>query len=133
MIFKLAVASDDGVNLSRHFGRSRYFLVFDVEDGKILGHSVRENTFAGRAGRKCQHGTERQHTGHGHHAGLAAVLGDCRAVICGGMGPRAAEELRQRGVEPVVVAEEMSPEEVVGRYLQGRLNNAEGFCPCQDR
>ena len=33
---KIAVASIDGVSISRHFGRSRCFIVFDVENGEIV-------------------------------------------------------------------------------------------------
>jgi predicted Fe-Mo cluster-binding NifX family protein len=42
---KIAVASEDGVNISHHFGRSRCFLVFEIQDQQVIGRSLRDNSF----------------------------------------------------------------------------------------
>jgi len=34
---KVAVVTDDGESVSQHFGRARYYAVFEVDDGKIVG------------------------------------------------------------------------------------------------
>ena len=57
---KIAVASIDGVSISRHFGRSRSFLVFDVEDGETVDQEMRANTFTAHAQGNCV-GTHEQH------------------------------------------------------------------------
>ena len=37
---KIAVASDDGVNIARHFGRSKTYIVFETCDGGIASTSL---------------------------------------------------------------------------------------------
>ncbi|MGQ9607501.1 MAG: NifB/NifX family molybdenum-iron cluster-binding protein [Thermogutta sp.] len=129
---KLAVASLDGVNISPHFGRSRCFLIFEVESGKIVGRSVRENTFTAHAHGDCGGGDDRHEHGRHDHAHVVAALQDCQAVICRGMGWRAAEELKQRGIETLVVPGELSPEEAVAQFLTGALTSGDNFCRCHE-
>ena len=125
---KIAVASEDGQNISHHFGRSRCFLVFEVEDKQILGQSVRDNTFTAHARGECQPGTEHHHH-HGHGA-IVQALADCEAVLCYGMGWRAAEELKQNGIQAFILPTEMPPEAAVNAYLTGNLGPAGSFCRC---
>ncbi len=127
---KIAVASEDGVFISQHFGRSRCFLVFEVEGQKILDHSVRDNTFTAHARGECQEGVEHNHH-HGHGA-IVEALKDCEAVLCYGMGWRAAEELKQNGIQAFLVPAEMSPEEAVSKHLSGDLGAAGSFCRCHE-
>jgi predicted Fe-Mo cluster-binding NifX family protein len=126
---KIAVASEDGVSISQHFGRSRCFLVFEVEDQKILGRSVRDNTFTAHARGECQEGV--QHNHHHGHGAIVEALKDCQAVLCYGMGWRAAEELKQNGIQAFLVPSEMSPKEAVNKHLAGDLGAAGDFCRCQ--
>lgn len=126
---KIAVASEDGVSISHHFGRSRCFMVFEVEDEQIVGRSLRDNTFTAHARGECQEGVEHNHH-HGHGA-IVEALKDCEAVLCYGMGWRAAEELKQNSIAAFIVSDEMSPEEAASKYLTGDLGTAESFCRCQ--
>ncbi len=41
---RIAVASEDGLSICNHFGRSKCFLVFEVEGERTAGSSVRANT-----------------------------------------------------------------------------------------
>ncbi|MCE5302391.1 MAG: hypothetical protein LLF97_04675 [Planctomycetaceae bacterium] len=125
---KVAVASEDGVNISHHFGRSRCFLIFETEDKQIVGQSLRDNTFTAHARGECQPGEEHHHH-HGHEA-IVQALADCEAVLCYGMGWRAAEELKQNDIQAFVLPSEMSPEEAVKTYLAGNLPPAGEFCRC---
>jgi nitrogen fixation protein NifX len=126
---KIAVASEDGVSISQHFGRSGCFLVFDVEDKRIVGCSMRDNTFTPHAKGECRDGVPHNHD-HGH-ARIVEALKDCQAVLCYGMGWRAAEELRQHGIQAFILSGKMLPEEAVRRYVAGDLGPAADFCPCQ--
>ena len=126
---RIAVASEDGVSISHHFGRSRCFLVFEVEGKQVVGRSLRDNTFTAHARGECQEGVEHNHH-HGHGA-IVEALKDCQAVLCYGMGWRAAEELKQNGILAFIVSGELSPEEAVSKYLAGDLGAAGGFCRCQ--
>lgn len=128
---KVAVASSDGNQIAPHFGRSSHFLVFDVEEGRIIGKEVRSNTFTAHAGGKC-HGDGHDHATHGH-APIVEALRDCAAVLCYGMGWRAAEALTREGIEPYVLSAKSTPEEAVGLLLDGKLQAAgESFCRCHE-
>jgi predicted Fe-Mo cluster-binding NifX family protein len=127
---KIAVASTDGVSLSPHFGRSTCFIVFAARDGKVIGREVRDNTHTAFARGECS-GEHHEHGEEHSHAGVVNALRDCKAVLCGGMGFRAAEELKADGVQAVVVEGEATPEEAVAAYLAGKLRSAGNFCRCQ--
>lgn len=126
---KIAVASEDGVAISSHFGRSRCFLVFEIQDKQITGRSLRDNTFTAHARGECHEGESHEH--HGHEA-IVNALQDCDVVLCHGMGWRAAEELKHNGIQAFVVQGEVTPEQAVVDYLADRLDVAGGFCHCHD-
>jgi predicted Fe-Mo cluster-binding NifX family protein len=125
---KIAIASSDGTHISPHFGRSSHFLVFDVEDGKIVGRELRSNTFTAHARGEC-HGHGEHEQGAQSHNAIVEALRDCSAVLCYGMGWRAAEALSQGGVQPCVLGEQCTPEGAVALFLEGKLASASGgFC-----
>jgi predicted Fe-Mo cluster-binding NifX family protein len=129
---KIAVASSDGTQISPHFGRSSYFLVFDIEDGKIVGKQVRGNTFTAHARGECHGEGEHEHQ-HKSHDSIVEALRDCGAVLCYGMGWRAAEALGQAGVQSYVLGERCTPEGAVALFLEGKLQSAnQGFCGCHE-
>jgi predicted Fe-Mo cluster-binding NifX family protein len=123
---KVAVASDDGTNLAHHFGRSRYFLVFSVEDGQVSGPEARANGCTAHAQGEC--GPE-PHEHHAHsHDGLVAALRDCQVVLAGGMGRRAALDLQAHGIEPLTVAFDGPALEAVQAYLSGTIQPLGAWC-----
>jgi predicted Fe-Mo cluster-binding NifX family protein len=128
---KIAIASDDGVSLSSHFGRSRCFLVFDIESGKVVGPEVRTNGATAFAKGECSGQEAHGHTHHGH-GDLVKVLRDCEVVLCGGMGWRAAEELQAQGIQPLVVKFPGPATEAVAAYVAGTLNSTVPFCRCHE-
>ena len=124
---KIAVVSDNGVNVSQHFGRAPWYLVFDVEDGKITGTEKRpkmgHHDFAGQDAHSAEgapHGYDRE--SQTRHAGMAGAILDCKAVIAGGMGMGAYDSIRSFNIE-VVVTDVRSAEEAVKLYVQGQLPN----------
>jgi predicted Fe-Mo cluster-binding NifX family protein len=127
---KIAVASTDGTALSPHFGRSTCFIVFNTDDGKVVGKEVRDNTHTAFAKGECS-GEHHEHGQEHSHADVVSALRDCNAVLCGGMGWRAAEELKANGIQALVVEGEATPEEAVASYLAGKLKSSGSFCRCQ--
>jgi predicted Fe-Mo cluster-binding NifX family protein len=125
---KIAVASEDGISISHHFGRSRCFLVFETQDKQVTGQSLRENTFTAHARGECREGEPHEH--HHGHGPIVEALGDCEVVLCYGMGWRAAEDLKQNGIQAFVLQGEMTPEQAVQEFLAGRVTSAGGFCRC---
>ncbi len=128
---KVAVASQDGVTISEHFGRSACFIVFDVDEGRLTGTQLRSGTFCGHLHGDCEVQRSDRHNGsHVDHADLVRAIFDCQVVLCRGMGWRAAEELVRNGINPMVIQGELSPQDAVQHYINGTLNPADGFCRC---
>lgn len=124
---RIAVPTDDGVNLSSHFGRSRGFLIFEARDGRVALVETRPN--AGCHGHGGAVSGEAA-AGHGH-APILDVLGDCRTAICSGIGPRAVEALEASGISVVLVEAAGDAERIVAAYQSGALQPAPGgLCQC---
>jgi predicted Fe-Mo cluster-binding NifX family protein len=123
---KIAVATEQGKIISDHFGRSPYFAIFEIENGKIINQSMRQNTFTGHFRGHHEghmHGERHHGTGAPHdHDSVAEGLGDCSVVISHGMGRKAWEDLRARGIE-MIVTDETEVNEAVRRYLAGELQD----------
>ena len=127
---KIAIATDDERTISQHFGRAPYYLVITIEDGHDVNRELREK--AGHAQFANEpHGHDHESHSHdrGHgfgpasqsrHARMAEVIGDCQAVLCGGMGAGAYENMRARGIQPIVT-DITSIDEAVTAYVEGRI------------
>ncbi len=127
---RVALPTNDGVSISPHFGRSAGFLVFEIEDGRIMSRELRENAMqhSHGAGEGAQHAGE--HQSHGH-AGLIAPLAGCDVVLCAGMGWRAAEALKAAGIADIRFVAPGPAEDTVAAFLAGKLPPANGqFCQC---
>lgn len=125
---KIAVVTDDGENISQHFGRARYYAVFTIEQDKIVNKELREkvghHTYAqggaeGELG-KGRHGYEAHSLDK--HVSMAQTIDDCEVIIAGGMGHGAYEFFSSRGME-VMVTDAMETEKAVSLYLKGELKN----------
>ena len=77
---RIAVTYENG-NVFQHFGHTRQFKVYDVQDGKILSSEVVDTAGSG-------------------HGALAGVLSALRAdvLICGGIGGGAQMALASAGI-----------------------------------
>jgi len=131
---RIAVPSNDGTGISPHFGRCACFVVFEVADGAITGQRVVENSFTAHARGECHdeghgHGHEAGHSHHSH-GGILEALAGCDAVICRGMGMRAAQDLAANGIKAIPTPFQGTPEEAVLALLAGSLPAGGGFCGC---
>lgn len=119
---KIAIPSNDGTTVSRHFGRTRGFMIYTISDGKILSKEYKTNDFTGHA-RGLHHEKEHQHS----HAGIFNALGDCEVVIAGGMGRRLYDDFKQKNIE-VYVTRENNLENAIGLFLKQELDNQPEKC-----
>ena len=120
---KIAVATEDGKVISSHFGRSPYFAIYEIDDNKITHKEMRKNTFTGHF--RNEHPQERHHDEDEHHhkhQHVAEGLKDCNVVISHGMGRRAWEDLRAKGIE-MIVTDETDVEKAVKMCLAGNLED----------
>jgi predicted Fe-Mo cluster-binding NifX family protein len=128
---KVALAMEEGDRLAKHFGRCDRFVVYHVADRRIVDEEIRSNTFTAHGRGECdgRHAGARRHEPHSHR-GVVLGLGDCNAVLCAGIGRKAAEALIEGGVTPFVVEEDLTPREAVERFLAGKLDAAGDYCRC---
>jgi predicted Fe-Mo cluster-binding NifX family protein len=124
-MMKIAVLTDDGKTISRHFGRAHYYQVFTIEDGKITGQEMREKM--GHRHFADQHHQEEPGQPHGmdaashqKHISMTRTIDDCEAVIGGGMGMGAFNSLQSLGIK-VIMTDMTDVEAVIQAYLDGTL------------
>jgi predicted Fe-Mo cluster-binding NifX family protein len=123
---KIAAVSDDGINISQHFGRAQYYVVVTTEDGQITASETRpkagHRTFAAQ-----EHPTLAPGERHGYdpgsqekHRAMAETIADCEVLIAGGMGWGAYESLRASGIR-AIITDLTDIREAVSRLLAGDL------------
>lgn len=109
---KIAVVTDDGQTISRHFGRAGVYAVLTVQDGAIVSRELRGKSaphwLAGAPhedeaeGEGDAHGTSP--ASRGKHLAMLAAIGDCAAVIAGGMGRGAYDHAAAVGIRPIITS-----------------------------
>jgi predicted Fe-Mo cluster-binding NifX family protein len=123
---KIATPTNDGINLSAHFGRCRQFLIFEARNGEVKLIETRMN--AGCHG----HGSSDGAAEHPGHSGFVEALRDCETVLCGGIGAGAVEALKAAGITVVLVDAAGNAEQIVTAFQSGALRPASvGMCQCQ--
>ncbi len=83
-----ANGSDLSSEASEHFGRAPYFIVVDMEEGKVVGVNAVKNPTL-------------EHHVHGEVPQLMAKL-RVKVVACKGIGPRALRALEELGIETLI-------------------------------
>lgn len=125
-VMKIAIASDDEKSISFHFGRTKGFVIFEVEDKDTKNQEYRPNTFTGHA-----RGMEGSEHGAGKHTAILNALSDCKVVISHGMGKGIYDDLKKAGIE-VFITEETDVKKALDLYLRGELvDNPEMGCSHQ--
>jgi len=112
---KIAIASDDGKTIASHFGRTRGFVVFEVEEKTVKNRDYRPNTFTG-------HARGLEHAGHeiDRHGPILTALSDCTVVISHGMGRRIYDDLKGAGIR-VFITDETEVQNALDSYQSGAL------------
>ncbi len=115
---KIAIATEDGVHVSAHFGRAPYFQVVTIQDGKIVASERRE-----KAHHQGAHHEHHDHaSGDTHASGMVGVVHDCTAVIAGGMGRPAYAAIQSAGLTPILT-DERDVEQAAQAYARGTIVN----------
>jgi len=130
---KVAVVTNTGEIITRHFGRAKYYRVFTVENGSILSDELREKYVPEGHHHHHHHGHgAHEHHAHGmhehgsdhadRHQRMLEPIQDCDVVIVGGMGWGMYEALRSRGKQ-VILTDEKYVEEAIRKFLDGTLKD----------
>ncbi len=123
---KVAAITDDGITISQHFGRAVYYLVATVENGHIvdrelrskLGHAHFHNQPHAEDEPGKPHGMDA--ASHNKHLQMSAVINDCEALLCRGMGKGAYQSMQTRGIHPVVT-DIVAIEDAIMAYVEGNI------------
>ncbi|MGA8905956.1 MAG: NifB/NifX family molybdenum-iron cluster-binding protein [Candidatus Bathyarchaeia archaeon] len=123
---KVALVSDNGKNVSQHFGRARYYVVVTVENGQEVNREVRDKLGHSHFDNEPHDEEQGQHgfgPGAQHrHGRMIEAINDCEAIVAGGMGSGARESLQARGIRPILT-DIMSLDDAVKAYVEGRLED----------
>jgi predicted Fe-Mo cluster-binding NifX family protein len=109
IIYKIAISSDSG-RVSPHFGRAPEYTFVTIEDNKIIKKEVLSNP--------------------GHAVGSVPKFvhdNGAKYMITDGIGPRAIDFFNQYGID-VIMGVQGSIEEVVEKFLNGKLEKGDSSC-----
>lgn len=103
----IAAVTDDGVTISQHFGRAKYYEVLFVENGKVVKRERREKLgHHNFAQQEHHHHSNEQHgfdeSSHNKHVSMAEAIKDCQILLARGMGNGAYQSMLQLSIKPVV-------------------------------
>lgn len=124
---KIAAITDDGKNISQHFGRAAYYLVMTIVEGKIVDRELRDKMGHTQFSTDHHHVDDSHGAGHGtdpsshnKHVEMADAIADCKIVLCGGMGMGAYESMRRLNILPVVT-DQHDIDLAVQAFIDGKL------------
>jgi predicted Fe-Mo cluster-binding NifX family protein len=103
---KIAVVTDDGVTISQHFGRAKFYEVFTVENGKVVKRERREKLSHHNFAHRKHHHSDEQHGfdkhSHSKHISMAEAIKGCQILLARGMGSGAYQSMLQLNIKPIV-------------------------------
>lgn len=128
---KIAVVTDDGETIHRHFGRARSYVIVTVQNGQIthreqVDKAAHHNQGHHGGGNVHLHDDDHDHH-HGEqaaqrHADMFAPLQGCNVLLSRGMGRGAFSGLNNINVEPIIT-DIPTIDAAVQAYLDGSIVN----------
>lgn len=118
---KVAIASDDQVNIANHFGRTKGFLIYKIDEDKVVNKKYVENNFTGHA-QGHHHNHDHQHSHQHSHGGILRALDGCEVVISRGMGHRLLVDFEAVG-KKVYITHSENAENAINKFLHGSLEH----------
>jgi len=104
---RVAFVSDDGINISQHFGRAMYYEVLTIKDSKVISTERREkaghHTFHSGEGHQHHHDESPDHQLHKHNTMITPIT-DCDILVTRGMGNGAYLHLTSANITPVITS-----------------------------
>lgn len=102
----IAVVTDDGVTISQHFGRAKFYEVFTIENGKVVKRERREKLGHHNFAHRKNHHSDEQHGfdehSHSKHISMAEAIKDCQILLARGMGRGAYQSMLQLNIKPII-------------------------------
>lgn len=109
---KIALVTEDGKEISAHFGRASHYSIFNISDGQIVSkklidkHSQHKQRDEHNSDRHHRH-RERESRRTGKHAQerhqkMFSPIADCDILIARGIGKGAHRGLSGMGIKPIL-------------------------------
>ncbi len=112
---KLAIASNNGITIQRHFGQTTQFVIATI-DGS--GEVARENR---PTEGHTSHTEDHDHQHHRHGAFINAVA-DCDVLVANGMGIPMARATETSGMQ-LILTNERLVDDIINSYIAGTLEH----------
>jgi predicted Fe-Mo cluster-binding NifX family protein len=110
---KIAIASNNGATIQRHFGRTSQYVVVTFDADREVAREVR--TVDGSP--------DREHGEHPHHLGsLLSPIADCNVLVANGMGVPMAGAVQDSGMR-LILTNERLVDVVVTSFVAGTLTH----------
>lgn len=126
MNYKIAAVTNNKKDLSKHFGKSKFFAIYHIDYDKIVEIEFRELPEHTKSTSKSpiQLGIIDKSISPSldHHAKLVEMIRDCKAVISGGMGQGMNDRLKKANIE-TYLTKIKNIDEAVQAYIAGTLIN----------
>jgi predicted Fe-Mo cluster-binding NifX family protein len=119
---RIAIPTDDKTTICPHFGRTSGFMIFKIENRKVVDSEYRPNTFTGHVRGNHQ---DHHHNPEGQqrsHTGIYQALGDCQIVIAKGMGRRLYNDFEEWKLQ-VFITRENEIETAIQSFLNNTLDS----------
>ncbi len=117
---KIAFITEDGINVSKHFGRAPYYQVIDIVEGAVKGKEIRPKIGCSHSHNQAE--GESEHTESMKHREMSDPIHDCEIVVSGGMGFGAYQSLMLRGIRAIITETDLIDDAVV-QYIEGKLED----------
>jgi len=124
---KIAVITNDKRTICQHFGHANYYAVLTIENGQIIQREMREKLSHKHFAKEEHEHTNEPGQLHGfspasqaRHGQMSDAITDCEALICGGMGAGAYENMKERNIRPIITEIETIDEAAL-IYAAGNL------------
>ncbi|HOK08895.1 MAG TPA: NifB/NifX family molybdenum-iron cluster-binding protein [Candidatus Hydrogenedens sp.] len=128
---KVAIPTNDKKNISAHFGRTKGFLIVDIENGNIVNEEYIPNTITGHAQHPhdIEHSQPHSHE-HNHsidtHEQVAQQFANIDVVIAGGMGYGMKSRFESANIRTIITSEK-DIKTALEHFINGTLKNEENL------
>jgi len=112
---KIVIPTDDQITLAPRSGRAKWFMIFDIQDRKIIETIINSNEHDHSHHHEHGHAHDHAHGEHSH-ADMIQLLKGCELMITQKVGPHFGKELKAAQIK-IIITKENSISEVLKEYI----------------
>jgi predicted Fe-Mo cluster-binding NifX family protein len=116
---KIAFVTEDGVSISKHFGRALSYIVVDIDGKTVRGKESRLKVGCSHSHGSAEEGANEEAL---KHRQMSDPISDCSLVVSGGMGFGAYQSLILKGIRAMITDIDLI-DDAVAQYMEGKLED----------